>query len=149
MPDAACTTTQPRQTGTVLAFDFGTRRIGVAIGERLLGEARPLMTIHGEANHLRFSAISQLIEEWQPTHLVVGFALATDGSEHAMSARCRRFAHQLEGRFKLPVTLQDERYSSTAAESQLSATGLNWQTRKQQVDALAAQLILQDYFDAQ
>ena len=138
----------PQAAGTVLAFDFGTRRIGVAIGEALLGQARALTTINGEENAVRFAAIAKLIGEWQPLLLVVGLPFATDGSEHEMTARCRRFAHQLEGRFGLPVTLVDERYSSSEANARLAKDGLAWQARKQQVDAVAAQIILQDFFDA-
>ncbi|MBI3524539.1 MAG: Holliday junction resolvase RuvX [Betaproteobacteria bacterium] len=135
--------------GTVLAFDFGLKRIGVAIGEIFLGQARPLATLSGEANDIRFAAIARLIAEWQPAHLVVGLPRALDGSEHQMTARCRRFAKQLEGRFGLPVHLVDERLSSSEAEDRLRDAGLSWQARKQQVDAVAAQIILQDYFDAQ
>ena len=135
--------------GIVLAFDFGLKRIGVAIGESLLAQARPLTTIAAEANDARFAAIGRLIAEWQPAQVVVGLPSSMDASEHAMSARCRRFAKQLEGRFGLPVKLIDERLSSDEAERRLSAAGLNWQARKQQVDACAAQIILQDYFDAQ
>jgi putative Holliday junction resolvase len=135
--------------GIVLAFDFGLKRIGVAIGEILLGQARPLTTIATEANDARFAAIGKLLAEWQPLHLVVGLPLSMDGGEHAMSARCRRFAHQLEGRFGLPVSLVDERLSSNEAERRLSEAGLDWQARKHQVDAAAAQITLQDYFDAQ
>ena len=135
-------------TGTVLAFDFGTRRIGIAIGETLLGQARALTTIAAEANDARFAAIARLIGEWQPARLVVGLPFATDGSEHEMTARCRRFAHQLEGRFGLPVTLVDERYSSSEADARLAEGGQDWQTRKQRIDAVAAQIILQDFFDA-
>jgi putative Holliday junction resolvase len=135
--------------GIVLAFDFGLKRIGVAIGEILLAQARPLTTVAAEANDARFAAIGKLLAEWQPVRLVVGLPGSMDGGEHAMSARCRRFAHQLEGRFGLPVSLVDERLSSDEAERRLSAAGLDWQARKQQVDAGAAQIILQDYFDAQ
>ncbi len=135
--------------GTVLAFDFGLKRIGVAIGETFLGQARPLATLTGDANDMRFAAIARLIVEWQPARLVVGLPRALDGSEHQMTARCQRFAQQLEGRFGLPVSLIDERLSSTEADARLSAAGLSWQARKQQVDAVAAQIILQDYFDAQ
>ena len=135
--------------GIVLAFDFGLKRIGVAIGETLLGQARPLTAIAAEANEARFAAIGRLIAEWQPGRLVVGLPSSMDGGEHAMSARCRRFAHQLEGRFGLPVGLVDERLSSDEAERRLSDAGLDWRARKQQVDAAAAQIILQDYFDAQ
>ena len=135
--------------GTLLAFDFGIKRIGVAIGETLLGSARALTTIAAEDNVARFAAIDKLIGEWQPLQLVVGLPRALDGSEHEMTARCRRFAHQLESRFALPVALIDERLSSTEAESRLVESGLKWQARKQLVDAIAAQIILQDYFDAQ
>lgn len=133
--------------GTVLAFDFGTRRIGVAVGEMMLGQARPLTTIEASANDARFAAIGRLIAEWQPARLVVGLPLALDGSEHDMTARCRRFAHQLEGRFRLPVTLVDERLSSAAADETLRERGLDWKRRKAQVDAEAAAAILQDYFE--
>lgn len=131
--------------GTLLAFDFGTKRIGVAIGDTLLARARPLTTIAAENNAARFSAIGKLIGEWQPVQLVVGLPCALDGSEHDMTARCRRFAHQLEGRFHLPVALVDERLSSNEAESRLGEAGLNWRARKHQLDAVAAQIILQDY----
>jgi len=135
--------------GMVLAFDFGIKRIGVALGEAMLGQARALTAICAEDNAARFAAIGKLIGEWQPVRLVVGLPCALDGSAHEMTARCRRFAHQLEGRFDLPVTLVDERLSSNEAESRLGAAGVNWRARKQQLDAVAAQIILQDYFDVQ
>lgn len=131
---------------TVLAFDFGTRRIGVAVGESLLGSARALTTIDAEDNDSRFAVIADLISEWQPLQLVVGLALAMDGREHGMTQRCRRFAHQLEGRFHLDVALVDERLSSVDAESRLAATGQDWKHRKRTLDAEAAATILQDYF---
>lgn len=135
--------------GLVLAFDFGLKRIGVAVGESLLGQARALTAIAAEASDARFAAIGELIAEWRPARLVVGLPKSMDGGEHAMGARCRRFAHQLEGRFGLPVSLVDERLSSIEAERRLADAGLDWRARKQQVDAAAAQIILQDYFDAQ
>lgn len=141
MPDLA-------ESGTVLAFDFGVKRIGVAVGEALLGQARALTTIAAEDNDTRFTRIGKLIAEWQPQRLVVGLPLALDGTEHEMTARCRRFAHQLEGRFGLPVELVDERFSSSEAEARLADLGLSWQARKREVDARAAQIILQDYLDA-
>ena len=136
------------EAGTVLAFDFGVKRIGVAIGEALLGRARALTTIAAEDNATRFAAIARLIGEWQPQQLVLGLPLAEDGAGHELTARVRRFAHQLEGRFHLPVALIDERYSSREADARLAARGLSWQKRKQELDAEAAQIILQDYFDA-
>ena len=131
---------------TVLAFDFGTRRIGVAVGESLLGSARALTTIDAEDNDTRFAAISRLVAEWQPQQLVVGLALALDGTEHEMTQRCRRFAHQLEGRFRLNVALVDERLSSVEAEARLAAAGEHWKQIKKSVDAEAAATILRDYF---
>lgn len=139
---------RPADGGTVLAFDFGLKRIGVAVGETLLKRANALATIEAEANDARFAAIARLIDEWKPARLVVGLPLSLDGAEHEMTARCRRFANQLHGRFGLPVALTDERLTSAAAESELREAGLDWKTRKGRVDALAAQHILQDYFDA-
>jgi putative Holliday junction resolvase len=133
-------------SGTVLAFDFGTRRIGVAVGEMMLGSARPLTTISAEANDFRFAAIQRLIEEWQPAALVVGLPLSLDGGSHEMTDRCRRFARQLEGRFRLPVALVDERLSSAEADERLRNQGLDWRRRKEALDAEAAATLLQDYF---
>lgn len=133
--------------GTVLAFDFGTRRIGVAVGEMMLGTARPLTTISAEANEARFNAIGKLIAEWRPATLVVGLPLSLNGEAHDMTARCRRFARQLEGRFGLPVTLVDERLSSAAADERLRQQGMDWRTRKERLDAEAAAILLQNFFD--
>lgn len=139
---------RPAVSGTVLAFDFGLKRIGIAVGETLLGQARALVTLELESNEARFAAISRLIEEWQPALLVVGLPLSLDGGEHDMTVRCRRFANQLHGRFGLPVALRDERLTSAAAETELREAGMGWRARRKRVDALAAQHILQDYFDA-
>lgn len=139
---------RPAVSGTVLAFDFGLKRIGIAVGETLLGQARALATLELESNEARFAAISCLIQEWQPALLVVGLPLSLDGGEHDMTARCRRFANQLRGRFGLPVALCDERLTSAAAEAELREAGVDWRARRKRVDALAAQHILQDYFDA-
>lgn len=133
--------------GTVLAFDFGTRRIGVALGEMMLGQARPLTTISAEANDARFAAVGKLIAEWQPARLVVGLPLSLDDCDHEMTERCRRFARQLEGRYRLPVHLVDERLSSAEADARLRDRGLDWQARKAAVDAEAAAILLQNYFD--
>lgn len=134
-------------TGAVLAFDFGEKRIGVAIGEWQLRQAHPLTTIHGEANAVRFAAISALIDEWQPRTLVVGRPISLDGSAHAMTARCQRFANQLRGRFRLTVDHADERLSSIEAQERLRAAGHNSRSAGKHLDAVAAQLILQGYFD--
>jgi putative Holliday junction resolvase len=144
MPEMAPTACPP---GTVLAFDFGEKRIGVAVGESLLRQAHPLTVIHGEGNVERFAAIAELIAEWQPVRLVVGLPLALDGTPHAMTARCTRFANQLRGRFGLGVDYADERLSSVEAEERLRAAGQDARRTKANVDAVAAQLILQCYFE--
>lgn len=130
--------------GTVLAFDFGTKRIGVAVGEWELGTAHPLETISGEANEVRFARIEALIDSWRPVELVVGFPLSLDGEEHDLSRRCRRFANQLNGRFQLPVELVDERLTSVEAEARLAEGG--GKPRREAIDSLAAQQILEDFF---
>ena len=146
MPDAG-------QQGTVLAFDFGEKRIGVAVGEWTLRQAHPLVVIHGEANADRFAAIAALISEWQPTCLVVGLPVSLDGAAHAMTARATRFANQLRGRFSLPVAYADERLSSVEAEERLresgspAKSGKNAKSHKAHLDALAAQIILEGYFE--
>jgi putative Holliday junction resolvase len=139
MPEVA-----KRSSGTVLAFDFGEKRIGVAVGERALAQAHPLKTLHGERNSERFAAIAALIAEWQPASLVVGLPVALDGSAHAMTARCTRFANQLRGRFGLPVDYAEERLTSVEAAEKLAENGGKG---RQHLDALAAQIILQCYFE--
>ena len=136
-----------RQAGTILAFDFGVKRIGVAVGEGPLAQAHPLTTIHGEANAVRFAAIEALLKEWRPVSLVVGLPLALDGSAHEMTARSTRFANQLRGRFGLPVDYAEERLSSVEAEGRLRAGGHNAKSAREHVDALAAQIILQCFFE--
>ena len=135
--------------GTVLAFDFGEKRIGVAVGECELRSASPLLTFDAETNDARWSSIGRLLDEWKPVTLVVGLPLSPDGLPHDMTARAERFARQLEGRYRLPVALQDERYTSHEADNQLRDEGgvRDWRSRKQKLDAHAAQLILKDYFD--
>ncbi|MDR0577626.1 MAG: Holliday junction resolvase RuvX [Candidatus Accumulibacter sp.] len=132
--------------GTVLAFDFGTKRIGVAVGELELAQAHPLTTIHGERNDRRFSAIAGLIGEWKPVRLVVGLPVALDGAPHAMTARCVRFANQLRGRFGIEVDSAEERLSSVEAEERMRENGYNARDARERLDALAAQIILQTYF---
>lgn len=135
--------------GTVLAFDFGEKRIGVAMGESVLKIAHPLTTIASEVNDVRFGAIEKLIAEWQPAQLVVGLPLHMDGTEHEMTQRCRRFARQLEGRFRLPVALMDERLTSAEAEDMLAEQGRRGKQNKHLIDQVAAQRILQAWFDTQ
>lgn len=133
--------------GTVLAFDFGERRIGVAVGEHLIKSANPLITIDSESNEVRFKRITELIQEWQPILLVVGLPLSLDGVETEMTQLCKKFARRLNGRFNLPVALIDERYSSAHASQLLNQTGIKGRAQKTMLDQVAAQTILQSYFD--
>jgi len=135
------------KAGTVLAFDFGAKRIGVAVGESRLRIAHPVATIPAPDRRTRFAAIEQLIAEWRPDLLVVGLPAHMDGNEHEMSRRCRNFARSLEGRFRIPVHLVDERLSSRAAQSALAEAGAAHRRRKAALDPVAAQLILQSFFD--
>jgi putative Holliday junction resolvase len=136
------------QAGTVLAFDFGERRIGIAVGEHLINNANPLMTIDNESNEVRFAAITQLINEWQPKLLVVGLPLSLDGSETEVTQLCKKFARRLNGRFNLPVIMIDERYSSTEASQLLNESGIKGRAQKAMLDQVAAQTILRSYFDS-
>ena len=132
---------------TVLAFDFGTRRIGVAVGNTLVRLAHPLTTIDCERIDSRFAAIDALLTEWRPLRLVVGLPTHADVAEHAMTARARRFARQLEGRCNLPVDLVDERWTTEAADYDLRDAGTSIAKRKGVRDQVAAQRILQSWFD--
>jgi len=123
---------------TILAFDFGLKRIGVAIGNTMICQAKPLSVITATANEPKFAAIDSLIKEWGASRIVVGLPSQPDGTEHEMSARCRRFANQVHGRFNLPVELVDERYSSAVIAAK----------RGEVIDDRAAAIILQQYFDA-
>lgn len=136
------------QSGTVLAFDFGERRIGIAVGEHLINSANPLTTIDNESNEVRFAAITQLINEWRPKLLVVGLPLSLDGSETEVTQLCKKFARRLNGRFNLPVIMIDERYSSTEASQLLNETGIRGRAQKAMLDQVAAQTILRSYFDS-
>jgi putative Holliday junction resolvase len=122
---------------TLLAFDFGLKRIGVAVGNSLLRQAQALTVIQAASNEEKFGAIAKLVKEWQPGRCVVGLPRHPDGAEHEMTVRCRRFANQLQGRFGLATVLVDERYSSAVISQQ----------RGELIDAQAAAIILQQYFD--
>ena len=117
------------------------------MGNTVLRVARPLTTIAAEANAARFQALAALIDEWQPELLVVGRPVHADGAPHEMTARAERFARQLEGRFGIEVARVDERYTTEEAESTLAAAGVRAGDRKAVRDEVAAQLILQAWFD--
>jgi putative Holliday junction resolvase len=138
----------PGISGTVMGFDFGEKRIGVAVGETLLKTAHAAYTIDTEMNEARFNEIEKLITEWTPSLLIVGLPTHMDGSEHLLTHLSKKFAQRLEGRFSLPVMMVDERLSSAEASRQLSEAGIKGREQKGKIDAVAAQVILQSYFDS-
>lgn len=132
----------------ILAFDFGTRYVGVAVGDTETRVAAPLGMFEAAGGPRRLAQIEALVREWQPERLVVGLPLALDGSEHALTRQARRFARQLAARFRLPVEFSDERLSSAAAGDALRETGRGGRKHKHAIHALAARIILQDYLEA-
>lgn len=122
---------------TLLGFDFGLKRIGVAVGNTLVRQAQALTIIAADTNEAKFAAIGKLVEEWQPGRCIVGLPLHPDGAEHAMTQRCRRFANQLHGRFGVETVLVDERYSSAVIR----------QRQGERIDDQSAAIILQQYLD--
>lgn len=131
--------------GAVLAFDYGEKRTGVAVGDLSVRIAHPLTAIETTHAAQRLDAVTELIEEWRPALLIVGLPSHMNGAEHEMSKRCRKFAQQLEQRFNVRTALVDERLSSHAAGLSLRESGAT--STKTRLDQLAAQQILQDYFD--
>ncbi len=122
---------------TLLAFDFGLKRIGVAIGNTLIRQASALTVISAATNDGKFVELGKLIAQWEPKRCVVGLPSHPDGVAHEMTVRCRRFANQLHGRFGVDTILVDERYSSAVIA----------QKQGEIIDAEAAAIILQQYFD--
>ena len=138
-----------QHAGAVLAFDFGAKRIGIAVGNLELGLAHPLVTIPNENKEECLRDIAQLIKEWEPVLLVVGLPVHPDGAEHELTRRSRRFARRLQTRFGVRTVLEDERYTSVSASAALDQASVKGRRQKQVLDQVAAQLILQSYFDKQ
>jgi len=134
---------------TLLGFDYGKKRIGIAVGQELTASSSPLDTIYTSNNDVDWETIGKYIDEWQAEGLVVGIPFNMDGSEHDMTHSARRFANLLEERYHLPVYTVDERLSSIEAERILSESGKKPRGLKQKkalIDQVAAQLILNTYF---
>ena len=125
----------PAHFQSFLAFDFGVKRTGVAYGSRMLREAQPQATVNAEGD-ARWALITKRIAEWQPDALVVGVPYHPDGAAHENTAKAKKFARQLNGRFNLPVFEVDERYSTTEAHSQGA----------KDADAASACIILNQFF---
>ncbi len=133
---------------TVLAFDLGEARVGVAVGNTVLREATPLAIVPALPRDTLFGEIGSLLQIWQPEVLVVGLPRSANGEATAMTARCERFANQLNGRFNLPVVRIDERYSTLEAESMQREARQHGHGRpRKTLDDVAAAVILKRYFD--
>ena len=132
--------------GTLIGFDFGERRIGVAVGETSTRIASPLGAIDERATEPRFRAIEKIVREWRPSGFVVGLPRHGDGSPHEIAKLAEKFGRRLEARYSLPVAFVDETLSSATAESALASTRTRAR-RPSDVDALAAAIILQSFLD--
>jgi len=135
------------EPGYILGFDYGKRRIGVAVGQTLTQTAQALTTLHNQNGKPDWEAVQRLLDEWRPVRLVVGLPLHLDGTTQEITKSAQRFANQLHGRFGLPVSHADERLSSVEAEQLLSETQGSGHYDKQEIDKLAAQLILQSWLE--
>ncbi len=131
--------------GTLLGFDFGPAKIGVAVGQTVTSTATPLTTLRAVRQRPDWDGIARLIDTWQPEALVVGFPYSMDDSESELAPRVRRFTRQLEGRYRLPVYLADERLTSIEARRQLGRRP----KQIEEIDAVAATLILETWLSEQ
>jgi putative Holliday junction resolvase len=133
-------------SGTLLGFDFGEKRLGVAVGETATRLAHPIAAIAAEANEIRFAAIERLVAEWRPAGFVVGLPHHADGGEHEVARLAAKFARRLTARFGLPVVFVDETLTSVEAEARMREAG-GRVNRNGDVDAHAAAVILQSFLD--
>ncbi|MCW8907180.1 MAG: Holliday junction resolvase RuvX [Sedimenticola sp.] len=131
--------------GTLLGFDYGTAKIGVAVGQTTTGSASPLVTLRAVQQKPDWQRIGRLIDEWQPEALVVGLPFDLDDRETEIAPLARRFARQLEGRYRLPVYMADERLTSQVARQELGRAAKNYE----ELDAMAAKLILETWLSEQ
>lgn len=134
-------------SGTLLAFDFGTKSIGVAIGQRITGTARALTALKAQDGTPEWKRIENLLKEWQPEAVVVGLPLNMDGTEQLLTARACNFANKIHGRFGAKVILHDERLSTVEARSGLFERGGFRALDKGSVDSASAVIILESYFE--
>jgi len=138
------------ETGTCIAFDYGSHRIGVAVGEVFLKTATPLNTVNNTNGTPDWLAIDSLVEEWQPQALIVGWPLTLDDQEQAITSHVRGFIKKLQNRYKISVHKADERFSSMAAQAEIKAMRSSGQRKRKtshaDVDKIAAALILESWF---
>lgn len=134
---------------SVLGFDYGTKSIGIAVGQEITATARPLLSIKAVDGIPKWEEIGALITEWKPDLIVVGLPLNMDGTEQEMTQRARKFANRLSGRFGVKVATQDERLTTADAKARLFEMGGYKALTKGQVDAMSAVLIVESYFENQ
>ena len=132
-----------QKEGNVLGFDFGQKRIGIAVGNNISKTARALTTIDSLSNNQKFELIQKIIEEWQPVSIVVGVPFNVDGSEHRITNLSKKFAKQLEQKYSLPTHLIDERYTSIEASHEIKDKKIDLKKKKLLIDQIAAKIILQ------
>ena len=132
---------------TILGFDFGEKRIGVAVGNTVTSQAQALTTLHVESNAARLGAVEKLVNEWQPASFVVGQPEHSDGTPHEIAHLAKKFGNRLAEKFRLPVAYVNETLSSAEASSILGARGVKGIAQKAEIDAVAAQVILQSFLD--
>ena len=136
-----------QKEGNVIGFDFGQKRIGVAVGNNISKTAQALITIDSSSNNQKFEAIQKIIEEWQPISIVVGVPFNVDGSEHKVTNLSKKFAKQLEQKYSLPTHLIDERFTSIEANHEIKDKKIDLKKKKLLIDQIAAKIILQSYLD--
>lgn len=134
------------KTISALAFDFGLRSIGIAFGQSLTGTAKPLPPLKAQDGIPNWNHIEQIINEWRPAILIIGLPLNMDDSESELSRLARKFGNRLHGRFNIAIEFMDERLSSFDVKQRAKAQGHKGDYKKDPVDSLAAQLILEDWF---
>ena len=159
MTNTNAMTEHDSKTRTLLSFDYGLKRIGVAVGQDLTGTATALVTLRATDGKPDWEAISRLITQWNPDELVVGLPLNMDGTFHDLSYRAQRFGNQLHGRYNLRVHFMDERLSSLEAEHQLNRSQQTYtknakqnkprRIQKEDIDKIAAKVILESWLDQQ
>lgn len=138
-----------RPAQRILAFDYGLRQIGVAVGNSILGTTQPLTVLHARDGQPQWEQVARLLDEWRPDLLIVGDPLNMDGSVSELALRARRFARRLEGRFRIATALVDERLTSFAVKQEQREAGHRGDYRERPVDSLAAEMILRDWLRAQ
>ncbi len=140
---------KPLGQRTLLGFDFGTRSIGVAIGQEITGSAQPLRALKANDGVPNWDEIQKLLTEWQPDLVIVGLPLNMDGTEQPLTQRARKFANRIHGRFGVVVELQDERLTTTDARARLFERGGYRALEKGMVDGISALLILEAWMESQ